>query len=297
MNSKKRRSAIKKIIATSGLLLSGDIVLGNTLQTNNLEKMKTRALKGNINHAVCKWCYPNISLEVFSEKAKNIGIKGIDLLQPNEWKIAQKHNLACSMATDSFVSIEKGFNDKKNHTFLVSNYKELIKKAADNAVSQIIVFSGNRNGISDQEGIENCAIGLDTLLQLAEKLNVTLVMELLNSRVNHKDYQCDHTEWGVALANKIGSPNFKLLYDIYHMQIMEGDIIATIQKYHKYISHYHTGGVPGRNEINSSQELNYSAIMEAIYNTGFEGFVAQEFIPTYTDKLTALAEGIQICDI
>ena len=259
--------------------------------------MQSKSLKGKINHAVCKWCYSDIPLEEFTEKVKDIGIKGIDLLEPDEWKISQKNGLTCSLGTDSFVSIENGFNDTKNHALLMSNYKELIEKAADNGISQIIVFSGNRQGISDQEGWENCADGLDPLVKMAEKLNVILVMELLNSKVNHIDYQCDYTKWGVDLVEKIGSPNFKLLYDIYHMQIMEGDVIRTIKKYHDYISHYHTGGVPGRNEINNTQELNFPAIMKAIYNSGFDGFVAQEFIPTYTDKLKALAEGVKICDI
>ncbi|MEO9511841.1 MAG: TIM barrel protein [Flavobacteriaceae bacterium] len=297
MDVKKRRAAIKKMIAGSGLLFFGDTLFGNAQHVKNHETMRLKALKGNINHAVCKWCYPDIPLEVFAGKAQDMGIKGIDLLKPTEWAIAKKYGLSCSMGTDTFASIEHGFNDKKNHASLIPNYKELIEKAADNGVSQIIVFSGNRNGISNEEGWENCAVGLDPLVQLAEKLDVKIVMELLNSKVNHKDYQCDYTEWGVALANKIDSSNFKLLYDIYHMQIMEGDVIATIEKHHKYISHYHTGGVPGRNEINHSQELNYPAIMKAIHKTGFDGFVAQEFIPTYTDQMMALSEAIQICDI
>ena len=146
-------------------------------------------------------------------------------------------------------------------------------------------------------GIENCAIGLKRLMPIAEKHKVTLVMELLNSKVNHPDYQCDHTVWGAALCDKIGSDRFKLLYDIYHMQIMEGDVIATIRKYNKYISHYHTGGVPGRNEIDETQELNYPAIMKAILDTGFKGYVAQEFIPKREDKIASLRQGVQICDV
>ncbi|UOY04956.1 TIM barrel protein [Muricauda sp. SCSIO 64092] len=297
MESKERRSAIKKIIATSGTIVLGDVMKGSIDQTKTSKKMEIKKLKENINHAVCKWCYPDIPLDEFSEKAKDIGIKGIDLLRPDEWHVAKKHGLICSMGTDFFASIKRGFNDKGNHASLISNYEGLIKKAADNGIQQVIVFSGDRKGINDDEGWDNCAKGLEPLVKLAEKLGVTLTMELLNSKVNHKDYQCDHTLWGVELVNKIGSPNFKLLYDIYHMQIMEGDIIATIQNYHDYFSHYHTGGVPGRNEINDSQELNYTAIMEAIQKTGYTGFVAQEFIPTYEDKMVALAEGIRICDV
>jgi hydroxypyruvate isomerase len=180
---------------------------------------------------------------------------------------------------------------------LQSNYTTLINKAADAGIKRVIVFSGNRNGISDAQGIEQCAIGLEPLVNLAEKKNITLVMELLNSKVDHTNYQCDHTPWGVSLADKIGSDHFKLLYDIYHMQIMEGDIIATIKEYHSYIDHYHTGGVPGRNEINKNQELNYPAIIKAILSTGFDGYIAQEFIPTYPDKLKALKEAISICSV
>ena len=173
----------------------------------------------------------------------------------------------------------------------------MIVKASDAGIERVIVFSGNRNGISDEEGIEQCAIGLAPLIKIAEKKNMTLLMELLNSKVDHSDYQCDRTPWGVRLADKIGSNNFKLLYDIYHMQIMEGDLIATINQYHPYIGHYHTGGVPGRNEINTSQELNYPAIVKAILATGFDGYIAQEFIPKNPDKLSALKEAIAICSV
>jgi hydroxypyruvate isomerase len=162
---------------------------------------------------------------------------------------------------------------------------------------QVICFSGNRDGMSDAQGLENCAIGLKRLMSLAEKLGVTLVMELLNSKLNHKDYMCDHTAWGVELCKKIGSENFKLLYDIYHMQIMEGDVIATIKSSNKFISHYHTGGVPGRNEIDDTQELYYPAIMRAIADTGYTGFVGQEFIPKRPDKLASLKQGVEICSV
>ena len=164
-------------------------------------------------------------------------------------------------------------------------------------MENLICFSGNRNGLDDETGLDNCAVGLEPLVKLAERHGIVLHMELLNSKVDHEDYQCDHTPWGVRLSEKLGSPNFKLLYDIYHMQIMEGDIIRTIRDYSDYIAHYHTGGVPGRREINDTQELNYPAIMKAIVDTGFEGYVAQEFIPSYDDKLAALKEGVMICDV
>jgi hydroxypyruvate isomerase len=193
--------------------------------------------------------------------------------------------------------IEQGFNDPKLHNELVKSYEEIIPKVAAAGFNQIICFSGNRRGMADEEGMKNCAVGLKRLMPTAEKYKVTLVMELLNSKVNHKDYMCDRTHWGAALADQIGSDRFKLLYDIYHMQIMEGDVIATINKYQQYISHYHTGGVPGRNEIDETQELNYPAIMKAIVATGYKGFVAQEFIPKREDKLASLKQGVQICDV
>jgi hydroxypyruvate isomerase len=193
--------------------------------------------------------------------------------------------------------ITEGFNDLKYHDELVKSYEEVIPLAAKAVLTQIICFSGNRRGISDEQGIENCAKGLKRLMPTAEKYKVTMSMELLNSKVNHKDYQCDHTEWGVELCKVIGSDRFKLLYDIYHMQIMEGDVIATINKYHPYISHYHTGGVPGRNEIDETQELYYPAIMQAILKTGYKGYVAQEFVPKREDKIASLEQGVKICDV
>lgn len=252
---------------------------------------------GRINHSVCRWCYQDIPLEEFAKACAEMGITAIDLLKPSEWDIVEKEGLVCSMATDEFASIPEGFNDPANHQKLQEAYRGLIKKASEHNIKNVICFSGNRNGMDEDTGIKNCVEGLTPLLEFAEDLEVNLVMELLNSKVDHADYMCDHTEWGVALAKALNRPNFKLLYDIYHMQIMEGDVIRTIRDNHQYINHYHTGGVPGRNEINDSQELNYPAIMEAIYATGFDGFVAQEFIPTYDDKLSALKEGISICDI
>ncbi len=294
-----RRQALRDVsVGIGALSLTGQILASNL--RNEKEKFIDRpmvTLKGNINHSACRWCYQKIPLQEFARKGKEIGLKAIDLLKPEEWKIVQDSGLKCSLATDSFASISHGFNDPKNHQKLQQQYLELVSKASHAGIKQVIVFSGNRNGMSDEEGWEQCAKGLYPLVKHAEKKDVTLIMELLNSKVDHKDYQCDHTPWGVALVDKIGSPNFRLLYDIYHMQIMEGDIIATIRKYKDYFAHYHTGGVPGRNEINDNQELNYPAIMKAIVDTGFKGYVAQEFIPTYDNKLRALQEGITICDV
>ncbi|NJO03650.1 MAG: TIM barrel protein, partial [Bacteroidia bacterium] len=190
-----------------------------------------------------------------------------------------------------------GFNDPQYHDQLVKGYLEVIPKAAEAGISSLICFSGNRNGLDDETGMKNCALGLKKIMATAEKYRVNIVMELLNSKIDHKDYQCDHTTWGVALADAIGSDRFKLLYDIYHMQIMEGDVIRTIRDYQKYIAHYHTGGVPGRNEIDESQELYYPAIMKAIVETGYAGFVGQEFIPKRTDKISSLKQGLEICQV
>ncbi len=193
--------------------------------------------------------------------------------------------------------IEEGFNDPSLHDELLASYEEVIPLAAEAGLDKIICFSGNRNGMDDDTGLENCAVGLQRLMSTAEEHDVTVCMELLNSKVDHPDYMCDRTEWGVRLADRVGSDHFKLLYDIYHMQIMEGDVIRTIRDHHQYIAHYHTGGVPGRNEIDETQELYYPAIIEAILETGYDGFIGQEFIPTWDDKLAALKSGVEICDV
>jgi hydroxypyruvate isomerase len=254
-------------------------------------------LKNNINHSVCQWCYGSIPLEEFAKAAKEIGLKSVELLGPKQWEVVQKHGLTCAMAYVSDLGLTKGFNDLSMHEKLIKDYSENIPKAASAGLKSVICFSGNANGLSAEKGLENCARGLEPVMKVAEKYNINVCMELLNSKVDHKDYQCDHTEWGVQLCEKLGSPNFKLLYDIYHMQIMEGDVIATIRKHQKYIGHYHTGGVPGRNEIDETQELYYPAIMKAIVETGFKGYVAQEFIPKRPDKLASLKQGVGICDV
>lgn len=292
----KRREIIKNLaLGTGAIGLSG--VMSSFSSLEMLKKSQPFISNDRINHSVCRWCFQDIPLDKFAQECVKLGISAIDLLRPSEWDTVEKHGLVCSMATDDFANIVDGFNDPANHEILQKKYTELIDKAASHKIKNVIVFSGNRRGMDDATGIANCAKGLIPLLDHAAEKNVNLVMELLNSKVDHHDYMCDHTEWGVALAKEMGRDNFKLLYDIYHMQIMEGDIIATIGKHHEYINHYHTAGVPGRNEINESQELYYPAIMKAIADTGFKGFVAQEFIPTYEDELGALKEAIKICDI
>lgn len=254
-------------------------------------------LKNNINHSVCQWCYDDIPLEKLCEAAREIGIKSIDLLRSDQWATAARFGLTCAMAYASPIGLTKGFNDVSLHDTLLKDYAREIPKASGAGLKNVICFSGNANGLSSAQGLEHCARGLEPVLKIAAQHNIQVCMELLNSKVDHKDYQCDHTAWGVALCEKIGSPHFKLLYDIYHMQIMEGDVIATIQDNAKYIAHYHTGGVPGRHEIDHRQELFYPAIMRAIVATGFKGFVAQEFMPSDPDKIASLKAGITICDV
>ena len=230
-----------------------------------------------------------------------MGLVAIDLLNPDEFETVKKHELVCSMVSfpviDGLGGITKAFNRVEHHDKLVQAYEQRLKETADAGYGRLICFSGNRDGLDDEKGLENCALGLKRLLPLAEKLKVTLCMELLNSKHNHKDYQCDHTAWGVALVKRLGSERFKLLYDIFHMQIMDGDVCDTIKENHQYFDHYHTGGVPGRAEIDDSQELNYPRIMQAILDTGFKGYLAQEFVPKRSDALASLRQGVQICDV
>ncbi|NJO03718.1 MAG: TIM barrel protein [Bacteroidia bacterium] len=255
-------------------------------------------LKGNLRHSVSFWCFqPYYSLEEFCPIVKEIGLQSIELTGPDEWPILQKHGLTCAIAQGSFMKLEEGFNDPQNHPWLHKGYESFIPLAAEHGLPHVICFSGNRNGLSDETAIENFAQGIDPLVKLAEKHGITLVSELLNSRVDHPDFHCDHSDFGVKLIEKVGSPNLKLLYDIYHMQIMEGDIIATIRKCAPYIAHYHTAGVPGRHEIEDDQELNYPAIMRTIVATGYKGFIGQEFVPTRPDPVESLREAVRICDV
>ncbi len=289
-----RRSALKKMAAATALAIAGSSLVNRISAAENAMDNK---LKGVVNHSVCRWCYQSIPLDDLCQAAKNIGLTSVELVGPEEWPTLKKYGLTSALPWGAGMGITKGFNDPQYHEALIKSYEEVIPNAAAAGFKQIICFSGNRNGLNDEQGIKNCAAGLKKLMPVAEKYKVTVIMELLNSKVNHKDYQCDHTVWGAALVDSVGSDRFKLLYDIYHMQIMEGDVIATIKKYQQYITHYHTGGVPGRNEIDETQELNYSAIIKAIYETGYKGYVAQEFVPKRDDKIASLKQGVQICDV
>jgi hydroxypyruvate isomerase len=256
-----------------------------------------QALLGRINHSVCRWCYGKIPLPELCVAAKKMGLGSVELLTVEEIPVAREHGLTCAMVFGVPGGIGKGLNRPENHDAIVSWFAQTAPKAAALGCKNIIVFSGNRGGMDDETGIANCAAGIKRLLPICEEHGVVAVMELLNSKVNHKDYMCDRTPWGAKLCQAVGSDKFKLLYDIYHMQIMEGDVISTIREYHQYIGHYHTGGVPGRAEIDATQELNYPAIMRAIVDTGYKGFVGQEFIPKGKDPLAALEQGVRICDV
>ena len=286
-----RRKVLKNILAGSAAVASAPL-----LQVT-AKAQSPVMLKGNINHAVCRWCFSDTPLEQLCAAAKDMGLVGIDLVGPKDWVTLKKYGLISTMCNGAEISLTKGWNDPQYHDQLIKSYTEHIELVAAAGYTNLICFSGNRNGMPDEQGLQNCADGLKKIMSLAEKKGVVIHMELLNSKVDHKDYMCDKTPWGAELCKRIGSQNFKLLYDIYHMQIDEGDVIHTIRTYHPYIGHYHTAGVPGRHEIDESQELYYPAIMKAILATGFKNYVAQEFIPAASDKIGSLRKAIQICDV
>ena len=288
---KSRRNALKTIAASAAILHTSSIFA--------IDQTPGEKLKGNINHSACRWCFEDIPLDSFCKTLKEMGLNAIDLIKPSEFETIKQQGILCSMVSPEGLNdyLRIGWNTPANHEKFIPFYIDLIEKAAKYGYKNVICFSGNRNGMSDYQGLINCAAGLKKIMPVAEKLGVVVQMELFNSKIDHKDYQCDSSRWGAALCEMIQSPNFKLLYDIYHMQIQEGDVIRTIQQYHPYFGHYHTAGVPGRNEIDATQELYYPAIMKAIAATGYKGFVAQEFIPKEKDKLGSLKKAIEICDI
>ena len=252
--------------------------------------------KGRLKQSVSRWPYRTIAFPDFCRAVAEMGLPAIDLLNPEEWPVAKQFGLTCSMGYAQGGTIENGLNDPANHASIVKGLTTNIPLAAKAGVPNVITFFGNRRGRPDGEAIANCVTALNQVKRVAEDHGVTLCVELLNSKVNHKDYHGDHTSFGVAVISAVDSPRVKLLYDIYHMQIMEGDVIRTIQEQSKWIAHYHTGGVPGRHEIDDSQELNYPAIARAIIATGFTGYFAHEFVPT-RDPLTSLREAVALCDV
>ena len=290
-NKMQRRDLIKTLTvgATTAFIGSGFTKLEAQEVSNQL--------KGNINHSVCQWCYPDLSLEELCEVAKEFGLMGIDLIGPSGWDTLKKHNLVSTMCNGAEISVTEGSNDPQYHPVLIESYIKHIKLVAEAGFTNLICFSGNKRGIDNETGLQNCVKGLRQILPLAEELGVVIQMELFNSKIDHPDYMCDNSAWGIELCKRLDSPNFKLLYDIYHMQISEGDIIRTITDHHQYFGHYHTAGVPGRNEIDDTQELFYPAIMRAIVESGYKGVVAQEFISKNENPLESLKNSILTCDV
>ena len=284
-----RRSAMGAMAGATGL-----VVLARGAEASDTDAVS--ASKGRLKQSVCRWCYAKMDLEELCRNAAEIGLKSVELLDVEDLDVPVRHGLTCAMVNGP-SGIARGWNRAEDHDQLIKKSKEILAAVGDAGMPNMIVFSGNtQRGQSAEQGLDACAEGLTKIMKAAEKHDVTVCMELLNSKVDHRGYQCDHTEWGVKLVEKIGHERFKLLYDIYHMQIMEGDVIRTIRTYKDHIAHYHTGGVPGRNEIDDSQELNYRAICQAIVDMGFSGYLAQEFIPK-RDPMVSLAQAASICDV
>ena len=281
-----RRQAVRSIGMTA---IAPGIIAASSVQVPS---------SGRLKQSVSYWPYGRIPLPQFARESKRIGLSAIDLLQPDEWPVVADAGLVCSMGYPSkrrdFLS--RGFNDPANHDLLVDEIEKSLPLAATAGVPNIIAMFGNRNGRADDEGAAHCISGLSRIKASAERHGVTVCVELLNSRVDHKDYMGDRTAFGVKVMQGVNSPRVKLLYDIYHMQIMEGDVIRTIRYHLAHIGHFHTGGVPGRNEIDDGQELNYRTVCMAIADAGFTGYLAHEFVPK-RDPLASLAEAVSICDV
>jgi hydroxypyruvate isomerase len=252
--------------------------------------------KGRIRQSVCRWCYDKISLHQLAESSANMGLRGIDLLPPEEYEIPRRYGLICTMGYAGGGEIDKALNRVENHAAIEQGFRTNIPLAAKAGVPNVITFSGNRAGMSDEEGARNTVTGLNRVKKIAEDHGVAICLELLNSKRNHPDYMCDRTEWGVRVVREVNSPNVKLLYDIYHMQIMEGDLIATIRDNIQWIGHFHTGGVPGRHELDDTQEVQWDGVMRAIADANFKGYVAHEFLPT-RDPITSLRQATDLCDV
>jgi hydroxypyruvate isomerase len=250
---------------------------------------------GRLKQSVCRWCYSKMPLDDLCRNAADMGLSGIDLVDQDDWPTVRKYGLVPTV-TQGKATIPDGWNRKESHDRLAEEISARIIRAAEAKVPNVITFSGNRKGMSDDEGKANCIAGLSRVKKIAEDHGVTVLLELLNSKVNHKDYMCDHTAWGVDVMKGVGSPRVKLLYDIYHMQIMEGDIIHTIKDNFQYIGHYHTGGVPGRHELDDTQELQWRTVAKTIADLKFDGFFAHEFIPV-RDPMTSLKEAVVLCTV
>ena len=295
--SVKRRALMRGAVA-SALGLTSLAALGAGAASD--KGGPAAALKGNIHHSVARWTFHFLSLDELCLVVKRLGFSAIDLVGPNEWSILKQHGVDSSMCNGAELNLEDGWGDEQFHQPLIERYRKHIDLVSEADYKNLICFSGNARGKDPEEGLKNATKGLKKILAQAEKRGVILQMELFNSKIDHPDYFCDNSAWGIELCKRLDSPNFKLLYDIYHMQISEGDIIRTIQNHHQYFGHYHTAGVPGRNEIDDTQELYYPAIARAIHATGFKGYVAQEFMPkraTDAEKIESLQAAIRICDV
>jgi hydroxypyruvate isomerase len=292
MNISRREAIYKTGLAAIGALLAPGVAKASTLalQTGRVVK------KGNLKQSVSRWCYQRIPLPDFCRAVSDMGLTAIDLLEEKEWSVVREHGLVCSMGYGGGGTITDGLNVRANHDAIVAGLQKSIPNAAKAGVPNLITFFGNRRGMSDTEAIANCVAGLGRIKPIAEDNGVTVCVELLNSKVNHKDYQGDRTAFGVEVVKAVASTRVKLLYDIYHMQIMEGDLIHTIRTNAEYIGHYHTGGVPGRHELDGSQEVNWAAVCSSILATGFKGYLAHEFVPV-RDPLTSLREAVALCDV
>ncbi|GHO78513.1 hydroxypyruvate isomerase [Ktedonobacter sp. SOSP1-85] len=252
---------------------------------------------GSIKQAVSWWCFANRGMtpRELLQASADIGYQAVELIEPEYWPLVKEFGLTIA-STNGGLSIERGLNRREHHAQLERDIRATIEQAEKWSIPNVIVFSGNRQGLDDRTGAEITAEGLSRVARIAEDAGVTLVMELLNSKVDHPDYQCDKSAWGIEVCRMVNSPRVKLLYDIYHMQIMEGDIIRTIQDHHTYFAHYHTAGNPGRHELDETQELNYPPIVRTILATGYEGYLGQEFVPL-GDPLTALKQAFALCNV
>ena len=287
-----RRTFLKSSLAAA-------IVTGTAMsqETGNVPETKAPTPRKNrIHQSVSRWCYKDIPLDQLCQASAQMGLKGVDLLEINEWDVPRRYGFICTMGYAGGGTIPDALNRVENHDAIEAAFRKNIPIAAKAGVPNVITFSGNRRGMSDDEGARNCVIGLNRLKKIAEDNGVNICMELLNSKRNHHDYMCDHTAWGVRVMSEVNSPRVKLLYDIYHMQIMEGDLIATIRENIQWLGHFHTGGVPGRHELDDTQEVQWDAVMRGIVDAGFKGYVAHEFVPT-RDPLTSLRQAVDLCDV
>jgi hydroxypyruvate isomerase len=275
--------------------LSGAATAAIPSESWSTQNVSTRR-KGQIRQSVSRWCYQQISLDKLCASAADIGLQAIDLLNPEEYEVPGRYGLVCSMGYADGGEIVSAMNRVENHAKIEESFRKYIPLAARAGVPNVITFSGNRDGMSDDEGAKNTIAGLNRVKKIAEDHGVTICMELLNSKVDHKDYMCDHTAWGVRVVQEVNSPRVKLLYDIYHMQIMEGDLIHTIQHNIEWLGHFHTGGVPGRHELDGTQEVQWDGVMRGIVAAKFHGYVAHEFVPT-RDPLTSLRQAVDLCDV